>query len=37
MISQRLGVLESIFIAHLGGALVVLIPLLTYGGGKLGN
>jgi transporter family-2 protein len=37
MISQRLGVLESIFIVHLGGALVVLIPLLIYGGGKLGN
>jgi len=37
MISQRLGILESIFIVHLGGALVVLIPLLIYGGGKLGN
>lgn len=35
MISQRLGVLESIFIVHLGGAVVVLIPLLIYGGGKL--
>ena len=37
MISQRLGVLESIFIIHLGGALIALIPLLIYGGGKLGN
>jgi len=37
LISQRLGVLESIFIVHLGGALVALIPLLIYGGGKLGN
>ncbi|MBC7879137.1 MAG: DMT family transporter [Anaerolineales bacterium] len=37
MISQRLGVLESVFIVHLGGALVVLIPLLYYGGGKLGQ
>jgi bacterial/archaeal transporter family-2 protein len=37
MISQRLGVMESIFIVHLGGALVALIPLLIYGGGKLGN
>jgi transporter family-2 protein len=37
MISQRLGVLESIFIVHLGGALVVLVPLLLYGGGKLAN
>lgn len=37
MISQRLGVLESVFIVHLGGALIVLIPLLYYGGGKLGQ
>jgi transporter family-2 protein len=37
LISQRLGVLESIFIVHLGGALAALIPLLIYGGGKLGN
>ena len=37
IISQRLGVLESIFIIHLGGALVVLLPLLYFGGGKLGN
>lgn len=37
MISQRLGVLESIFIIHLGGALVVLLPLLYFGGGKLGS
>ena len=37
MISQRLGVMESIFIIHLGGAIAVLIPLLIYGGGKLGS
>ena len=37
MISQRLGVMESVFIVHLGGAIAVLIPLLIYGGGKLGN
>ena len=37
MISQRLGILESVFIIHLGGALLVLIPLLMYGGGKLGS
>ena len=37
MISQRLGVMESIFIVHLGGAIAVLIPLLTYGGGKLSS
>jgi transporter family-2 protein len=35
MISQRIGVFESVFIVHLGGALVALIPLLYYGGGKL--
>jgi transporter family-2 protein len=35
MISQRLGVLESVFIVHIGGALVALIPLLFYSGGKL--
>jgi transporter family-2 protein len=34
-ISQKLGVLESIFIVHLGGAIFALIPLLIYGGGKL--
>lgn len=31
MISQRLGMLESIFIVHAGGALVVLIPILVFG------
>lgn len=36
-ISQRLGVMESIFIVHLGGAIAALIPLLMYGGGKLGQ
>ncbi|HET9587408.1 MAG TPA: DMT family transporter [Anaerolineales bacterium] len=35
MISQRLGLLESVFIIHLGGALFVLVPLLIYRGGKL--
>ena len=37
MISQKLGVLESVFIIHIGGAFFALIPLLIYGGGKLGN
>jgi transporter family-2 protein len=37
MISQRLGVFESIFIVHIGGAIAALIPLLVYGGGKLGQ
>lgn len=31
MISQRLGVMESIFIVHAGGALAVSIPLLVFG------
>ena len=35
MINQKLGVLESVFIIHLGGAVFSLIPLLIYGGGKL--
>jgi len=35
MISQRLGLFESVFIVHVGGAIVALIPLLIYGGGKL--
>jgi transporter family-2 protein len=37
MISQRLGVMESVFIVHIGGAIAALIPLLVYGGGKLGS
>ena len=37
MISQRLGILESVFIIHIGGAFFALIPLLIYGGGKLGS
>ena len=35
MISQRLGVFESIFIVHIGGALFALLPLLVVGGGRL--
>ena len=35
MITQRLGIFESVFIVHIGGALIALIPLLIYGGGKL--
>ena len=37
MITQRLGIFESVFIVHVGGALIALIPLLFYGGGKLGE
>lgn len=35
MITQRLGLFESVFIIHIGGALIAMIPLLIYGGGKL--
>ena len=35
MITQRLGIFESVFIVHIGGALFALLPLLFYGGGKL--
>src|SRR5512144_3071534 len=35
MITQRLGIFESVFIVHIGGALIALIPILVYGGGKL--
>jgi transporter family-2 protein len=36
MINQRLGVLESVFIVHLGGLIAVSVPLILLGGGKLG-
>jgi bacterial/archaeal transporter family-2 protein len=35
MLTQRLGIFESVFIVHIGGALVALIPLIVYSGGKL--
>jgi transporter family-2 protein len=31
MIAQRLGVFESIFVIHIGGAVLALIPMLVYG------
>ncbi|HVN14125.1 MAG TPA: DMT family transporter [Anaerolineales bacterium] len=37
MLTQRLGVFESIFIVHVGGAIFALIPILIFGGGKLGE
>jgi transporter family-2 protein len=37
ILSQRLGMLESIFIVHLGGAVLSLLPLLFLGGGRLGQ
>lgn len=36
MLSQRMGVWESIFIVHAGGAAAALIPLLVFGG-RLGD
>ncbi len=35
MITQRLGIFESVFIVHMGGAVIALLPLLFYSGGKL--
>lgn len=36
IITQKLGVLESVFIVHIGGVVVSLLPLLVFqGGGKL--
>lgn len=35
MLTQRLGVFESVFIVHIGGALIALVPILLYSGGKL--
>lgn len=35
MISQRLGIFESVFIIHISGALIAIFPLLFSGGGKL--
>ena len=37
MLTQRIGLFESVFIVHIGGALVALIPLIVYSGGKLGQ
>lgn len=31
MITQRLGIFESVFIVHLGGAVIALIPMLILG------
>jgi len=36
MLTQRLGIFESVFIVHLGGAIIALIPMLIYGS-KLGQ
>jgi transporter family-2 protein len=31
MLTQRLGLFESVFIVHIGGAVIALIPMLIYG------
>ena len=36
LMSQRLGILESLFIIHLGGTIVAGLPLLIDSGGNLG-
>lgn len=36
MMSERLGTMESIFIVHLGGAILAGLPLLIARGGNLG-
>jgi transporter family-2 protein len=35
IITQRLGIWESIFIVHFGGAVASIIPLMAMGGGQL--
>ncbi len=35
LMSQRLGIMESVFIVHLGGAIAAGIPLLMMSGGNL--
>src|SRR5512139_1467940 len=37
ILTQRMGPLESIFIVHVGGAIISLVPLLIIGGGKIGQ
>ena len=31
MLTQRLGIFESVFIVHVGGGIIALIPMLIYG------
>jgi len=37
ILTQKLGLFESVFIVHVGGAVIALIPLLYFGGGGLGQ
>jgi transporter family-2 protein len=36
IITQKMGMMESSFIVHIGGAIAALLPLLFMGGGKIG-
>ncbi len=38
LMSSKIGIMESIFIVHLGGAILAIVPLLIFwGGGNLGE
>jgi len=37
MLTERVGLMESIFIVHIGGALMIGVPLVMRGGGSLGD
>ncbi len=37
IINQRLGLIESLFIVHLGGLIAALIPFLIIGGGRIAD
>ncbi len=38
LMSSKIGIMESIFIVHLGGAILAIVPLLLFwGGGNLGE
>lgn len=37
LLTQRIGILESIFIVHMGGAIAISVPLLLRRGGNLGD
>ncbi|MBT8143081.1 MAG: DMT family transporter [Gammaproteobacteria bacterium] len=37
MLNDRMGVLESLFVIHLGGAIFAGVPLALAGGGQLAN
>lgn len=37
LLTNRLGLIESVFIVHLSGAVAMVVPLLLMGGGALGR